>query len=104
MKKITNKLAFLLILSIFSNPIFSQVVACNGVLPFEEQNGLLTIEMESGILPSGSSWQTGSEADPNLSGSTINYIFWNGTESFNALPGAAITFNIKINKIVHVKI
>lgn len=97
MKKITKKLAFLLVLSIFSNPMFSQVVTCNGILPFEEQNGLLTIEMESGILPSGSNWQTGSEADPNLSGSTINYIFWNGTQSFNALPGATITYNIKIN-------
>ncbi|MFC4722273.1 T9SS type A sorting domain-containing protein [Geojedonia litorea] len=75
---------------------FSQT-ACDGTLPFEEQNGLLTIEMESGILPSGSNWQTGSESDPNLSGSTINYIFWNGIESFNALSGAPITYNIKIN-------
>ncbi|AJR04970.1 hypothetical protein AW14_13370 [Siansivirga zeaxanthinifaciens CC-SAMT-1] len=78
-------------------PLFSQVAACNGVLPFEEQNGLLTIEMESGVLPSGSNWQTGSESDPNLPGSTINYIFWNGTESFNALSGSPITYNIKIN-------
>lgn len=76
---------------------FSQTAACNGILPFEEQNGLLTIEMESGVLPSNSNWQTGSESDLNLPGSTINYIFWNGTESFSALSGAPITYNIKIN-------
>jgi len=77
--------------------VFAQTAACNGILPFEEQNGLLTIEMESGVLPSNSNWQTGSESDPNLPGSTINYIFWNGTESFSALSGAPITYNIKIN-------
>ena len=72
-----------------------QAQVCNGV--FEEQNGLLTIEMESGDIPNNTNWQTGSEADPNLANSTINYIFWNGTESFNALSGAPITYNIKIN-------
>lgn len=77
--------------------IFGQTAACDGQLPFEEQNGLLTIEMESGNLPSSSNWQVGSEADPNLSGATINYIFWDGTESFNALSGTPITYNIKIN-------
>ncbi|GAA4814844.1 hypothetical protein GCM10023330_23360 [Litoribaculum gwangyangense] len=80
-----------------SYQLFSQTATCNGILPFEEQNGLLTIEMESAVLPSNSNWQTGSEADPNLPGSTINYIFWNGAESFNALSGAPLTYNIKIN-------
>ncbi|MFD2727639.1 T9SS type A sorting domain-containing protein [Hyunsoonleella rubra] len=70
---------------------------CDGLLPFEEQNGLLTIEMESGILPSGSDWQIGSEADPDLTGSTINYLYWTGSQSFNALSGAPIVYNIKIN-------
>ena len=91
------KIKLILMLSIVSNLTFSQTAACDGILPFEEQNGLLTIEMESGVLPSGSNWQTGSEADPNLAGSTINYIYWDGPQSFNALSGAPITYNIKIN-------
>ncbi|MBC2844681.1 T9SS type A sorting domain-containing protein [Winogradskyella flava] len=97
MKKKISKIALLFILSIVSNQTFSQTATCDGILPFEEENGLLTIEMESGILPSGSDWQTGSEADPNLPGSTINYIYWDGPQSFNALSGAPITYNIKIN-------
>lgn len=91
-----EKLSITLFLML-SYQIFPQTATCNGILPFEEQNGLLTIEMESGILPSGSNWQTGSEPDPNLPGSTINYIYWNGTESFNVLSGSPITYNIKIN-------
>ncbi|WP_400077522.1 T9SS type A sorting domain-containing protein [Winogradskyella sp. R77965] len=97
MKKNTIKIALIFILSIVYNQTFSQTVTCDGILPFEEQNGLLTIEMESGDLPSGTNWQTGSEDDPNLPGSTINYIFWDGPQSFNALTGAPITYNIKIN-------
>ena len=97
MKKSILKIALLFLLSIVSNQSFSQTATCDGILPFEEQNGLLTIEMESGVLPSGSNWQTGSEADPNLAGSTINYIYWDGAQSFNALSGAPITYNIKIN-------
>lgn len=96
MKHKIKSILFLILLTM-SCQLFSQTATCDGILPFEEQNGLLTIEMESGVLPSGSNWQTGSEPDPNLSGSTINYIFWNGTESFNALSGAPITYNIKIN-------
>ncbi|WP_282122041.1 T9SS type A sorting domain-containing protein [Algibacter mikhailovii] len=93
-----NKITItLLILLTVSFNVFAQTATCDGTLPFEEQNGLLTIEMESGILPSGSNWETGSESDPNLPGATINYIFWSGTESFNALTGAPITYNIKIN-------
>lgn len=97
MKIITLKSFFLFVLSIGSLNLFSQTVPCDGNASFEEQNGLLTIEMESGNLPTGSNWQTGSEADPNLSGSTINYIYWDGPQSFNALTGAPITYNIKIN-------
>tara|TARA_R110002073_G_scaffold55697_2_gene142376 strand:- start:32196 stop:33191 length:996 start_codon:yes stop_codon:yes gene_type:complete len=91
------KKILVLIFAIISIPLFSQTATCDGTLPFEEQNGLLTIEMESGNLPSGTNWQTGNEPDPNLSGSTINYIYWDGNESFNALTGAPITYNIKIN-------
>ncbi|WP_248722899.1 T9SS type A sorting domain-containing protein [Seonamhaeicola sp. ML3] len=82
---------------VFNLYISAQTAACDGTLPFEELNGLLTIEMESGVLPSNSNWKTGTEADPNLSGSTITYIYWDGTQSFNALNNAQITYNIKIN-------
>ena len=92
--KITISLLSLLTLSL---GVFAQTAVCDGTLPFEEKDGLLTIEMESGILPSGSDWETGSEADPNLPGATIDYIFWNGTESFSSLSGVPITYNIKIN-------
>jgi hypothetical protein len=92
-----NKYLILLVSLIVSVQSFAQTATCDGSLPFEEKDGILTIEMESGILPSGSDWQTGSEEDPNLEGSTINYIFWNGTESFSSLSGAPITYNIKIN-------
>lgn len=96
-KKNILKIALLFLLSIVANQTFSQTSTCDGILPFEEQNGLLTIEMESGVLPSGSNWQTGSEADPNLPGSTINYIYWDGAQSFSSLTGSPITYNIKIN-------
>ena len=91
------KIKLILILLLVFNLAFSQSATCDGVQAFEEQNGLLTIEMESGILPSGSDWKTASEADPNLSGSTINYIYWDGPQSFSSLTGAPITYNIKIN-------
>ena len=86
-----------LILSIVSLQLFAQTATCDGILPFEEKDGLLTIEMESGILPANSDWKLGNESDPNLSGSTIDYIYWDGTQSFSSLSGAAITYNIKIN-------
>lgn len=97
MKKTTLQFIFLFVFSTISVPLIAQTAPCNGILPFEEQNGLLTIEMESGNLPTGSNWQTGSEADPNLPGSTINYIFWDGPQSFSSLTGQPITYNIKIN-------
>lgn len=96
MKKTTIQQFIISAVCIFTVGISAQT-ACDGTLPFEEQNGLLTIEMESGIFPTGSDWKTGSEADPNLAGATIDYIFWDGTESFSQLSGAAITYNIKIN-------
>ncbi len=93
--RIKNTIAVILLISV--SQTFAQTANCDGILPFEEENGLLTIEMESGVLPSGSNWQTGSEPDPNLSGSTIDYIYWDGAQSFNALTGTPITYNIKIN-------
>ena len=87
----------LLVFSVVTLQLFSQTATCDGTLPFEEKDGLLTIEMESGVLPQGSNWKYGSEDDPNLSGSTINYIYWDGAQSFSSLTGAAITYNIKIN-------
>lgn len=92
-----QKKILFLILSIVSLQLFAQTATCDGILPFEEKDGLLTIEMESGILPANSDWKLGNESDPNLSGSTIDYIYWDGTQSFSSLSGAAITYNIKIN-------
>ncbi|MBC3758921.1 T9SS type A sorting domain-containing protein [Hyunsoonleella sp. SJ7] len=97
MKKTTLKYTIVCLTLILGLSLFSQTVPCDGTVPFEEQNGLLTIEMESGILPANSDWKEESEPDPNLPGSTINYIYWDGADSFSALPGAAITYNIKIN-------
>lgn len=97
MKKVTFKYLASFIVAICCMQFYAQTATCNGILPFEEQNGLLTIEMESGNLPTGTNWKTGSEADPNLPGATINYIYWDGVQSFNALTGAPITYNIKIN-------
>jgi hypothetical protein len=92
-----KKSILLFVLSIISIQLYSQTATCDGSLPFEEKDGLLTIEMESGIFPADSSWKLGSESDPNLSGATINYIYWDGAQSFSSLSGAAITYNIKIN-------
>lgn len=96
MKKITLK-AICVFTFIASFPQLFAQVACDGTLPFEEKNGLLTIEMESGNLPAGSDWKMGSEADPNVPGETVNYIFWDGAESFSTLTGSPITYNIIIN-------
>ena len=97
MIKFTTPALLLFLIFISFSQLHAQTGTCDGVLPFEEQNGLITIEMESGILPAGTNWQTGSEPDPNLPGSTINYIFWDGPQSFSSLTGAPITYNIKIN-------
>lgn len=96
MKTITLKALYLFTFFAHISVIFAQTT-CDGTRPFEEQNGLLTIEMESGNLPSDSNWKTGSEPDPNVAGADINYIFWDGEESFSALTGTPITYNIKIN-------
>jgi len=95
-KIMKNSILYLVFL-LTSLQLLAQTATCDGSLPFEEKEGLLTIEMESGIFPSGSDWKTGSEPDPNLTGSTINYIYWDGAQSFSALTGNQITYNIKIN-------
>lgn len=73
--------------------LFAQTAPCNGVLPFEEKNGILTIEMESGIL-NDDRWKVDSET---VAGEEITYLYWTGPESFNALTGAPIVYKIKIN-------
>lgn len=76
--------------------LFSQTV-CNGVLPFEEQNGLLTIEMESGII-NDNRWKIGTETE-NINEQQVEtkYLYWTGSESFGNLSNAPITYKIKIN-------
>lgn len=93
MTKTTIKMTLLLIFSIISTSIFSQTAVCDGVLPFEEKDGVLTIEMESGVI-NDNRWQIGTET---ISGEEITYLYWTGAESFNALSGAPIVYNIKIN-------
>lgn len=88
-----NRNLLLLLLSIVSMQLFSQTAPCNGILPFEEKDGLLTIEMESGII-NDNRWQIGTET---VDGEEITYLYWTGPESFNALTNAFITYNIKIN-------
>ena len=82
-----------LFITIISSQLFSQTATCNGTLPFEEKNGLLTIEMESGII-NDNRWQIGTET---IDGEEIKYLHWTGTESFSALSGAPIVYKIKIN-------
>ncbi|WP_405290890.1 T9SS type A sorting domain-containing protein [Algibacter sp. Ld11] len=87
-----NKITLITILLSISG-LLAQTATCNGTLPFEEQNGLLTIEMESGII-NDNRWQIGSE---NVDGEDITYLHWTGPQSFNALSNAQIVYNIKIN-------
>ncbi|MEM8524765.1 MAG: T9SS type A sorting domain-containing protein [Bacteroidota bacterium] len=65
---------------------------CNNGLLFEEQNGLLVIEMESVEL--NSSWKM----DTTASGFTgKGYIFWEGTQYFSSIPNRKLYYSIKIN-------
>ena len=95
MKQSFTQIAKLILLSMFAMPVFAQTTVCEGI--FEEQDGLLVIEMESADRSFDSRWQLASEPDPNLEGSTINYIFWNGPQSFNDLSNAILRYNIRIN-------
>jgi hypothetical protein len=90
-----NKITITTIITLltFSIGAYAQTAPCDGTLPFEEQNGLLTIQMESGII-NDNRWQLGSET---VDGENITYLHWTGPESFNALTGAPIVYNIKIN-------
>lgn len=59
---------------------------------FEEENGLLVVEMES--LPVSGNW----EVAQNINGYTGNgYIQWTGNQFFNQTGNGAISFQIKIN-------
>lgn len=91
-----TKLMLFLTFIIVSSKFYSQTADCNGVLPFEEQNGLLTIEMESGII-NDNRWQIATETTPETGTEQITYLHWTGSESFSALSGAPIVYKIKIN-------
>ncbi len=59
---------------------------------FEEENGLLVVEMEH--LPLSGSW----EVAQNIDGYTGNgYIQWTGSQFFNQTGNGTISFQIKIN-------
>lgn len=93
---INNTKLILLLLTLISFQGFAQSEICDANNPFEEKDGLLTIEMESGVR-NNPNWKIGSEPDPNLPGATIDYLFWDGAQSFSRLSNATITYNIKIN-------
>ncbi len=78
---------------IVSLQLYSQTTTCDGTLPFEEKDGLLTIEMESGVI-NDNRWKIDTET---VNGEEIKYLHWTGDESFNALTGAPIIYKIKIN-------
>lgn len=88
-----NKFFLLFTLSFVSIQLFAQTATCDGTLPFEEKDGLLTIEMESGIL-NDDRWKIATET---FEGEEVTYLHWTGNESFNALSGAPIVYKIKIN-------
>ncbi|WP_194766550.1 T9SS type A sorting domain-containing protein [Tamlana sp. I1] len=87
---ITGLLSIGLIINSFSQ-------TCDGTLPFEEQNGILTIEMESGVI-NDSRWKIGTENE-TINGQlrVTNYLYWTGAESFSNLSNAPIVYKIKIN-------
>lgn len=59
---------------------------------FEEENGLLVIEMEN--LPLTTDW----EVAQNIDGYTgSGYIHWTGNQFFNQTGNGSITFQVKIN-------
>ena len=84
---------FLTTLFLISYQLSSQTTTCDGTLPFEEKNGLLTIEMESGVI-NDNRWKVATE---NFEGEEITYLHWTGAESFSKLSGAPIVYKIKIN-------
>ena len=86
----------LFIFSIVSYISFGQTATCDGSLPFEEKDGIITIEMESGII-NDDRWKIATETTPETGDEEITYLHWTGAESFNALSGAPIVYKIKIN-------
>ncbi|NRD23053.1 T9SS type A sorting domain-containing protein [Winogradskyella litoriviva] len=94
--KLKITIPFLVLVTLSLN-VFSQTAPCDGILPFEEENGLLTIEMESGII-NDDRWEIGTETE-TINGQTVQteYLYWTGPESFNNLSNAPIEYNIKIN-------
>lgn len=82
-----------LICIIISTQFVAQTAQCNGTLPFEEKNGLLTIEMESGII-NDNRWSIATET---FEGEEVTYLHWTGDESFRSLAGAPVIYKIKIN-------
>jgi hypothetical protein len=86
----------LLIFSIVSIQLFAQTATCDGTLPFEEKDGILTIEMESGII-NDDRWKIATETTPETGDEEITYLHWTGAESFSVLSGAPIVYKIKIN-------
>ncbi|WP_394747422.1 hypothetical protein [Spongiimicrobium salis] len=64
---------------------------CTGA-DFEEQNGIVVIQMESGTLPTGWNEETGSAGFTGDS-----FIAWRGSDFFNTPGNGVITYTVRIN-------
>ncbi len=82
---------FLFFTFLFSKKTQAQV-DCDGMALYEETDGLLVIEMETGIL--SEQWQEGN-TEPNFTGD--GYIYWSGTQFFNQTGNGPIEYPIRIN-------
>ncbi|WP_139956557.1 T9SS type A sorting domain-containing protein [Flavicella sediminum] len=95
LKQLRKTVIYLVLIPLM--PMLSQEATCNGLLPFEEKEGLLTIEMESGVI-NDNRWKIGTETETiNGENRDTNYLYWSGSESFNSLSNAPIVYNVKIN-------
>ncbi len=79
------------LLFLFILLFFETSAQCNGA-DFEEQNGIVVIEMESGNLPSGWNRETGTAGYTGTS-----FIAWRGSDYFGSPGNGLIEYKVKIN-------
>ncbi|MEM6806371.1 MAG: T9SS type A sorting domain-containing protein [Bacteroidota bacterium] len=86
---LSSQLLFFYLFLFFSVQAQQKNSSCNF---FEEENGLLVIEMES--LPLLANWEVANDI-PGYTGT--GYIQWTGPQYFNQVGRGSIRFNIRIN-------
>ncbi len=92
MKKFKPYKLILLAFLLFTIGNINAQTACDGTAFYEEQNGLLVIEMETGIL--SEQWVEAS-SHPNYTGD--GYIYWSGNQFFGQTGNGVIDYPIIIN-------